>query len=44
MHKWPYIWEDNENRVVSHTPGLHLKPQNIFFKVVKYVIYQNISR
>jgi hypothetical protein len=23
MHRWPYIWENNENRVVSHTPGLH---------------------
>jgi len=21
--RWPYIWEDTEIRVVSHTPGLH---------------------
>jgi hypothetical protein len=23
MHRWSYIWEDTENRVISHTPGLH---------------------
>jgi hypothetical protein len=22
-HRWPYIWEDNENRVISNTLGLH---------------------
>jgi hypothetical protein len=21
--RWPYIWKDNDNRVVSHIPGLH---------------------
>jgi hypothetical protein len=21
-HRWSYIWEDTENRVISHTPGL----------------------
>ena len=20
MHRWSYIWEDTENRVISHTP------------------------
>ena len=22
MHRWSYIWEDTENRVISHTPGV----------------------
>jgi hypothetical protein len=25
MHKWPYIWEENESRVVSHTLKWYIK-------------------
>jgi hypothetical protein len=40
MHRWSYIWEDTENRVISHTPGLHpyvkLCTSNSCIYVVKY--------
>ena len=35
MHRWPYIWEDNENRVVFHTPGLHSERGVILTKMWK---------
>jgi hypothetical protein len=39
-HRWLHIWEDTENRVISHTPGLYPYKG----KISEYVMNINFHR